>query len=182
MLHTSPRRRPLATHAAWRLNRGDRSTFFWNPFRKRLGVQPSRRHRTARIGIAGTTRRRDFAIGLVADQSAPPLWIGADTPIRGGPEYNTPPELYNLDCVAYESLVLGLFTIWHGERPEREKPNDISLGYSRDGFHWSAPEPRRVHRRLGTARRLELGQRAVGGRLLPGGRRRALLLRQRPPG
>src|SRR4029077_1975664 len=42
--------------------------------------------------------------------------------------------------VAYESLILGLFTIYRGERDGREKPNDISLGYSRDGFHWSRPD------------------------------------------
>ena len=67
------------------------------------------------------------------------MWTGADSADLRRPEYNTPPELYCLDCVAYESLVLGMFTIWHGERPEREKPNDISLGYSRDGFHWTRP-------------------------------------------
>ena len=50
------------------------------------------------------------------------------------------PQLYNLDCVAYESLMLGLFTIFRGERPEREKPNDVCIGYSRDGFHWSRPD------------------------------------------
>ena len=26
--------------------------------------------------------------------------------------------------------------MFRGERPEREKPNDICLGFSRDGFHW----------------------------------------------
>jgi hypothetical protein len=69
----------------------------------------------------------------------PPLWVGADRQDLWRPEFNTPPELYNLDCVAYESLMLGLFTIWHGEHDDREKPNDIALGYSRDGFHWSRP-------------------------------------------
>jgi hypothetical protein len=49
------------------------------------------------------------------------------------------PELYNLDAVAYESLLLGLFTIYRGERPEREKPNDVCLAFSRDGFHWHRP-------------------------------------------
>ena len=52
------------------------------------------------------------------------------------------PELYNLDCVAYESVLLGLFTIFRGERGDREKPNDVCVGYSRDGFHWHRPDRR----------------------------------------
>jgi hypothetical protein len=68
------------------------------------------------------------------------LWVGADKldPMRR--EYDIPTELYNLDCVAYESILLGLFTIFRGERPEREKPNDVCVGYSRDGFHWARPD------------------------------------------
>src|SRR4051812_33357115 len=56
-------------------------------------------------------------------------------------------ELYNLDAVAYDSLLLGLFTIWHGD-PERQIPkgrpklNSVSLGFSRDGFHWQCPDRR----------------------------------------
>ena len=136
VLHTSNdgvhfERRGLARHG------GDRSTFFWNPFRKvwvfslRADVNGRDRHRQY-------YETRDFVSASWA-KSSPPLWTGADSDDLRRPEYNTPPELYCLDCVAYESLVLGMFTIWHGERPEREKPNDISLGYSRDGFHWTRP-------------------------------------------
>jgi hypothetical protein len=32
--------------------------------------------------------------------------------------------------------------MYRGERPGREKPNDIGVGFSRDGFHWSRPERR----------------------------------------
>jgi hypothetical protein len=35
--------------------------------------------------------------------------------------------------------MLGLFTIYHGEETNREKANDLSVGFSRDGFHWSRP-------------------------------------------
>ena len=35
--------------------------------------------------------------------------------------------------------LLGLFTIYRGERNEREKPNDVCVGFSRDGFHWARP-------------------------------------------
>jgi hypothetical protein len=136
LLHTSDdgihwQRRGLARHG------GDRSTFFWNPFRKtwvfslRDDVNGRQRHRRY-------YETRDFTAASWTKQG-PPLWVGADTSDLRRPEYNTPPELYCLDCVAYESVVLGMFTMWHGERPEREKPNDISLGFSRDGFHWARP-------------------------------------------
>ena len=52
------------------------------------------------------------------------------------------PELYNLDCVAYESVLLGLFSIWRGETAGREKINEVTLGFSRDGFHWDRPDRR----------------------------------------
>ena len=39
--------------------------------------------------------------------------------------------------------MLGLFTIFRGERTDREKPNDICVGYSRDGFHWARPDRQR---------------------------------------
>lgn len=116
---------------------GDRSTFFWNPFRQVWVF-------SLRDDVGGNQRhRRYFETGNFSQASwkkgEPPLWIGADRKDLWRPEYNTPPELYNLDCVAYESLTLGLFTIWHGEHKYREKPNDISVGYSRDGYHWTRP-------------------------------------------
>jgi hypothetical protein len=136
VLHTSNdgvhfQKRRVARHG------GDRSTFFWNPFRKvwvfslRDDVNGRERHRRY-------YETRDF-VSASWTAAPPPLWTGADSADLRRPDYNTPPELYCLDCVAYESVVLGMFTIWHGERPEREKPNDISLGYSRDGFHWARP-------------------------------------------
>jgi len=50
-------------------------------------------------------------------------------------------ELYNLDATPYESLMLGLFTIWHssGRVAKQSKINDVGLGFSRDGFHWDRP-------------------------------------------
>jgi hypothetical protein len=67
------------------------------------------------------------------------LWTGADRLDALRPDIGAPPELYNLDVVAYESVLLGLFGMYRGERPYREKPNDICIGFSRDGFHWARP-------------------------------------------
>jgi hypothetical protein len=44
--------------------------------------------------------------------------------------------------VAYESVLLGLFNIWRGESRLREKVNEVTLGFSRDGFHWARPDRR----------------------------------------
>ena len=30
------------------------------------------------------------------------------------------PQLYNLDCAAYESLMLGMFTVWRGQPADRD--------------------------------------------------------------
>jgi len=121
---------------------GDRTTFFYNPFRD-VWVFSLRSEQNAGARHRLYWETPDFAHGTKWNASGPgsPVeWVGADKldPMR--PEYRIPTELYNLDCVAYESIVLGLFTIWRGERPQREKPNDICLGYSRDGFHWARPD------------------------------------------
>ena len=64
------------------------------------------------------------------------------TPTRRATISRRQPQLYNLDCVAYESLLLGLFTIWRGQPTDRAKPNEVCVGFSRDGFHWSRPDRR----------------------------------------
>jgi hypothetical protein len=120
---------------------GDRSTMFYNPFR-RVWVFSLRG-----TDIAGFSRRyrrywecREFSPAASWRRvDEPVLWTAADRLDPPRPDYGVTPELYNLDCVAYESLMLGLFTIFRGERPDREKPNDLCVGFSRDGFHWSRP-------------------------------------------
>jgi hypothetical protein len=121
---------------------GDRTTFFYNPFRQAWVF--SIRDEV----LAGTGRFRryletpDFERGAHWKEHQPVPWAAADVEDARRPEYNVPPELYNLDCVAYESVTLGLFTIFRGERNEREKPNDVCVGFSRDGFHWDRPDRR----------------------------------------
>ncbi len=117
----------------------DRSTFFYNPFRKvwvfslRGADDPvtrrPNRHRmyweTANFG-AGSWTARD-----------PVIWVGADALDPISPGITTAAELYNLDCVGYESVMLGLFSVWRGEYDTREKVNEVVAGFSRDGFHWT---------------------------------------------
>ena len=53
------------------------------------------------------------------------------------------PGIYNFDAIAYESIMIGLYSVWQGpendicEKYGIQKKNEIFLGYSRDGFHFS---------------------------------------------
>jgi hypothetical protein len=115
---------------------GDRSTFFRNPFRNVWVF--SLRHDVASLN---RTRRYVEAAAFAPaswTSSMPVSWTGTDTLDRPHPSVpTTRTELYNLDAVAYESLFIGLFGVYRGEPIDREKPNDLCIGFSRDGFHWS---------------------------------------------
>jgi len=76
------------------------------------------------------------------EPDGPPLWVGSDDLDPPRDDLKTRPQLYNLDCVGYESLLVGLFSIWRGQPKDRPKPNDICLGFSRDAFHWTRPDRR----------------------------------------
>jgi len=117
---------------------GDRTTVFYNPFRE-VWVY------SIRDGVRGLGRIRryrenpDMLEGARWKRSEPALWVGADRLDYRRKDLNVQPQLYNLDAVAYESLLLGLFTIWRGQPRDRAKPNEVLLGFSRDGFHWHRP-------------------------------------------
>ena len=116
---------------------GDRTTCFYNPFLKRWCFSLREDDPTLK-----RIRRYYESPGFAATRWAPhdPVpWVAADAldSVREGGD--VPAELYNLDAVAYESVMLGLFAIFRGESSDREKPNDLCLGFSRDGFHWARP-------------------------------------------
>lgn len=123
---------------------GDRTTVFWNPFRKvwvyslrhGWGVPRARRYWEVKDLLAGP---QWTAI------SEPPMWLISDKLDPPREDLKVEPQLYNFDAVAYESLMLGLFTIWRGDLnipPGRPKPNSVFLGFSRDGFHFDRPDRR----------------------------------------
>jgi len=122
---------------------GDRSTFFHNPFRNRW-VFSIRADETVHGSVSGRYRRywegARFADAKAWSALDPVAWVKADTRDFARPDAQSPAELYNLDCVAYESVLLGLFSIWRGESNTREKINEVVLGFSRDGFHWHRPD------------------------------------------
>ena len=120
----------------------DRSTLFRNPFRKVWVFSLKDDNRNGRI------RRYHEAADILegnrwSKQQANP-WVGADCLDPQRDDFRRGAHLYNLDGVAYESLILGFFTIWRGQTKggERAKPNEVLVGYSRDGFHWHRPDRR----------------------------------------
>jgi len=118
----------------------DRSTFFYNPFRK---VWVFSLRGTDYPGGGLNSRYRlywespEFSARNSWSGYEPVAWTRADAYDRPRPGMTQPAELYNLDCAGYESLVMGLFSVWRGEYDTREKINDLTLGFSRDGFHWT---------------------------------------------
>ena len=121
---------------------GDRSTFFFNPFRRQW-VFSVRDDQFKIQSQSGRFRRyweaADFASAVNWSGHDPVAWVKSDSRDPNRPDGGRP-ELYTLDCVGYESLMLGLFTIWRGETLLREKINEIAIGFSRDGFHWHRPD------------------------------------------
>jgi len=121
---------------------GDRTTVFYNPFRK-VWVYGIRDYDPKSIGrFRRYSEHPDVLTAAKWEAGQAPFWVGADALDPQRPDLKTPPELYNLDCVAYESLMIGLFSIWYGQPNDRAKPNELCIGFSRDGFHWHRP----VHR------------------------------------
>lgn len=127
---------------------GDRTTVFYNPFRG-VWVYSIRNH----FAIPGLGRIRyysespNLAAGL--EEWKPLLWTAADRLDLHNPKFlEIEPQFYNVDAVAYESLMVGLFSVWEG--PENkvcaklhiQKRNQVMLGFSRDGFHWERPDRR----------------------------------------
>jgi hypothetical protein len=77
-------------------------------------------------------------------QNCPYAWVGADESDPPNPDEPTfPAELYNLDVIAYESVNVGLFSIFRGfggggNRITGEL-DELHAGYTRDGFHFFRP-------------------------------------------
>jgi hypothetical protein len=129
----------------------DRTTVFYNGFRQKWVaslrsfdkvVGRFRRYHEA-PDVIGMLHWKDPADWICADELDP---ARDDLELRRDPQRPwelTPSQLYNLDGIAYESVLLGLFSIWRGQQmPPKPKINEICVGYSRDGFHWSRPDRR----------------------------------------
>ena len=138
---------------------GDRTTAFHNPFRnvwvlsQRIYGKPLGRARAyvEAPSASELVEKVHYNRGLVAAGESV-FWTGADKldPRHTEAQWkDIVPQLYNLDAIAYESLLLGQFAIWTGpDNAEAGKLGihkrcDILLGFSRDGFHWDRPSRER---------------------------------------
>ncbi|MFW6039149.1 MAG: glycosyl hydrolase family 32, partial [bacterium] len=118
---------------------GDRSTAFYNPFRKKWVFSLRCKNKRARDYV----EHDDFLTGAQWTEDHVLPWADAD-------RYDEPgagaPQLYNLDAVAYESVMLGLFEIFKGpenyicEQNREPKHTELMSAFSRDGFHWHRPD------------------------------------------
>lgn len=142
----------------WRSSQcGDRTTVFFNPFRKKyvflIRAKANQSGRAKRYWETDDLNDAESVRwpGTGANQALTPLWVrsalGRDFT---RPEISDMPQLYQLDAMAYESLIVGLFAIHRGRysmrsdgrpiQPGRPKCNELMVGYSRDGFHWYRPD------------------------------------------
>ncbi|HMC67429.1 MAG TPA: hypothetical protein VKI65_21015 [Gemmataceae bacterium] len=120
---------------------GDRTTAFYNPFRK-VWVYSVRADARGLGRVRSYWENADALAGARWKAGEPSPWVGADKLDPERDDLKTQCQLYNLDCAAYESLMIGLFAIWRGQPRDRAKPNELCLGFSRDGFHWHRPDHR----------------------------------------
>jgi hypothetical protein len=102
---------------------------------------------TLEAALGWTLHTDKVSSGTVLEGDLQP-WVAADRldPHHPVPEFAAiPPQLYNLDAFPYESLMVGLFTIWQGpdnqacKRLNIHKRNEVLVSFSRDGFHWDRP-------------------------------------------
>ncbi len=122
----------------------DYCSFYYDPFRS-VWVQSIKRD-----GPRGRSRHyyehEEFIKTAVRDKSV--YWTNADELDEADPKIGDAPQLYSLNAVAYESLMIGEFYILLGPtndvcaKEKRPKITEIKLGFSRDGFHWHRPDRR----------------------------------------
>ncbi len=126
----------------------DRTTIFYNPFRKKwvYSIRKLSTHSTN-----GYYRTRDYAEcddlikGAAWKEKDVHNWLRCDELDLPMPYIRETPEIYNADCVGYESIMLGMFQILYG--PSNEvceeygvpKITELIPMYSRDGYNFSRP-------------------------------------------
>jgi hypothetical protein len=131
----------------------DNNTFFYNPFRKKWVFTIRREGRPippwSNFQKRGGGRARsywessDFEAALNQWDGAA-FWFGADRKDKKRPGYSIgeDPQIYKLDAVGYESLLIGLIQPHYGPSNETcarggyPKLTELQVAFSRDGFHW----------------------------------------------
>ena len=120
---------------------GDRSTVNYNPFRKKWIF--SLRWNSINGRHRAYVEADDFIKGSRWTPDEPVYWLNVDKNDLPDPQIGVKPSLYDVDTIAYESIMLGFVMVWLG--PENDvclrnghpKYTEIKFAYSRDGFHFS---------------------------------------------
>lgn len=129
----------------------DRSTIFYNPFRKKWvysirdvatvtdGWRRVRSYAEA-DGFTDAFKNKDMVVN----------WLAADRDTKADPYIDFKPQLYNVDAVGYESIMLGMFQVHKGpendacEKNKMPKITELIPMYSRDGFHFTRPSEKPI--------------------------------------
>src|SRR5205085_6760538 len=113
---------------------GDNTTLFYNPFRESWFY--SVRSYDRRLGRIRTYREcPDLIRGAQWTEKDLTFWAAADEMDLPDPALGYKPELYKLNAVAYESLLLGMFGIFDGppnpvaEAARVPKTIDLEIGF-----------------------------------------------------
>jgi len=125
---------------------GDNTGMFYDPFRK-VWVYSIRMF-NARGRVRGYRSHPDFVKGATWTNQDVQFWQTADDQDLPEPNLGYQTQLYKVGAVAYESLMISLHAIHRG--PPNEicaaggfpKYVDLTVGYSRDGFHFHRPDRR----------------------------------------
>lgn len=124
----------------------DRSTAFYNPFRKKWVFSIRSQTWDGKFERSRYYYECDnFLDGKKWNENARRPWMRIDKLDKPHPAIGAPPQLYNVDCVGYESIMLGMFQIHYGPRNNdcakngMPKITELMPMYSRDGYHFSRP-------------------------------------------
>lgn len=131
----------------------DNNTFFYNPFRNkwvftiRKETRPSPPWSEPMVHANGRARsywEGDSIQDALSGWDGSVFWFGADRldPKKPGYPVGDEPQIYKVDAVGYESLMLGLIQPHYGPANEvcakkgYPKLTELEIAFSRDGFHW----------------------------------------------
>ena len=120
----------------------DYTSFFYNPFRNVWAFSIKRNTKRGRARYY--TESKDFIKNMNWDNAV--YWVGADSLDKPDEKIGDPAQLYSLNAIAYESIMLGEFYIHLGpsnqvcEDGKFPKITELKLGFSRDGFYWHRPD------------------------------------------
>lgn len=125
---------------------GDRSTIFYNPFRKKWVHSVRSQFWNGEFERSRIYYECDNFMDATAwNKRDEHYWMKVDDKDLPNPYIGQKPHLYNVDCVGYESIMLGMFQILYG--PDNNicakagipKITELMPMYSRDGYHFSRP-------------------------------------------